>query len=103
LLERLKNTTNSSKATSANIKGEYTMQQIDTIQLAPKASTIFDRIVHFFVGSRISTPQPDLLTTNVDWPDSDSKESYYGCDNQHVCGGYNEAFIVQHWASYDIR
>lgn len=81
------------------------MQQIDTIQLAPKGSTIFNWVVNFFVGSRISTPQSDLLTTNVDWPDSDSDsyQPYYGSDNQHVSGGYNEAFIVQHWASYHLR
>ena len=79
------------------------MQHADTIQLAPKVSTIFERLVHFFVGPRISTPQPDLLTTNVDCTDSDSRQSYYGGDNQHVCGGYNEAFIVQHCSFFDIR
>ena len=79
------------------------MQQIDTIQLAPKGSTIFNRIVNFFVGSRITAPQSQRLTTNVVWPDSDSKQPCNEGENQHVSGGYNEAFIVQHWASYNIR
>ena len=79
------------------------MQQIDTIQLAPRGSTIFSRVVNFFVGSRISTPQSELLTTNVVWPDSDSRQFNNESENQHVSGGYNEAFIVQHWASFDIR
>ena len=79
------------------------MQQIDTIQLAPKGSTIFNRIVNFFVDSRITAPQSQRLVTNVVGPDSDSKLSDHGRGNQHVSGGYNEAFIVQHWASFDLR
>ena len=81
------------------------MPQAHTIQLAPKVPTIFNRIVHFFSRSRVSTPQSYLVISNIDWPDSDSdsKQSYCGSENQHVSGGYNEAFIVQHWASYDIR
>ena len=79
------------------------MQQIDTIQLVQKGSTICNRIANFFAGSRISTPPSDRLTTNVVWPDSDSKQSDNEGVNQHVSGGYNEAFIVQHWARYDIR
>jgi len=81
------------------------MQQVDIIQPESKASAIFDRVARFFDSSRSSTPQPDLVITNIDWPDSDSdsKQSYCGSENQHVSGGYNEAFIVQHWASYDLR
>jgi hypothetical protein len=81
------------------------MQQVDTIQLVPKVSTIFNRVVRFFGSSRFSTPQPDQVMTNIDWPDSDfdSKQPYYGNDNQPVSGGYNEAFIVQYWTSYHLR
>ncbi len=81
------------------------MQQVDTIQLVPKVSTIFNRIVHFFGSPRFSTPQPDQVMINIDWPDSDfdSKQPYYGNDNQPVSGGYNEAFIVQYWTSYHLR
>ena len=79
------------------------MQQVDTIQLVPKVSTIFNRVVRFFGSSRFSTPQPDQVMTNIDWPDSDSKPSYCGGDNQPVSGGYNEAFIMQHWANYNPR
>jgi len=81
------------------------MQQADTIQLVPKVSTIFNRVVHFFSSSRFSTPQPDQVLSNIDWPDSDfdSKQPYYGNDNQPVSGGYNEAFIVQYWTSYHLR
>ena len=81
------------------------MQQVDTIQLEPKASTIFNRVVHFFGSSQFSTHQPDQVLTNIDWPDSDfdSKQPYYGNENQPVSGGYNEAFIVQYWTSYHLR
>jgi hypothetical protein len=81
------------------------MQQVDTIQLIPKVSTIFDRVIHFFGSSQFSTPQPDQVISNIDWPDSDSdpKQSYCGSDNQPVSGGYNEAFIVQYWTSYHLR
>ena len=90
--------------TQTDIEGEYTMQQVDTIQLAPKVSTIFDRVVDFFSSPRVSTPQPDLVLANIDWPDSDfdSKQSYCKSDNQPVSGGYNEAFIVQYWTSYHL-
>ena len=81
------------------------MQQADTIRLAPEVSTIFNRVIHFFGSSRYSAPQPDQVLSNIDWPDSesDSKQSYYGSDNQPVSGGYNEAFIVQYWTSYHLR
>ena len=83
------------------------MHQVDTIQLVPKVSTIFNRVVHFFGSSRFSTPQPDQVLTNIDWPDSDldsnSKQSYYESYERPISGGYNEAFIVQHWASYNPR
>jgi len=81
------------------------MQQVDTIQLVPRVSTIFNRVAHFFASSRISTPQPDQVISNIDWPDSDSnfKQSYCGSDNQPVSGGYNEAFIIQYWTSYHLR
>jgi hypothetical protein len=54
---------------------------------------------------RFSTPQPDQVLTNIDWPDTDfdSKQSSYGSDNQPFSGGYNEAFIVQYWTSYHLR
>jgi hypothetical protein len=103
LLERLKTTTNRNKAVTANDKGENIMQQADNIQLVPKVSTIVDRVVHFFDRSRFSTPQPDQVMTNIDWPDSDSKLPDCGSDNQPVSGGYNEAFIVQYWTSYHLR
>ncbi len=81
------------------------MQQADTIRLAPEVSTIFNRVIHFFGSSRNSAPQPDQVLSNIDWPDSesDSKQSYYGSDNQPVSGGYNEAFFVQYWTSYHLR
>ena len=79
------------------------MQQLDTIQLIPKASAIIDKLVHLFGSSRYSTPQPDQVMTNIEWPDSDSEQSYCESDNQPVSGGYNEAYIVQHWTSYHLR
>ena len=79
------------------------MQQADYIQLAPKVSTIFDRVAHFFSRSRFSIPRPERVMTSIDWPDSDFNPSCRVRDNQPVCGGYNEAYIVQHWASYHLR
>ncbi len=81
------------------------MQQADTIQLVPKVSTIFDRVVHFFDKSRFPAPQPEQVKSNIDWPDSDSdsKQPYCGSDNQPISGGYNDAFIVQYWTSYHLR
>jgi hypothetical protein len=79
------------------------MQQVDTIQLVPKASAIFNRVVHFFNRFRFSTHQPGQALINIDWPDSDSKRSYCESDNQPVSGGYNEAYIVQYWTSYHLR
>jgi len=85
------------------------MQQVGTNQLIPKASTVFNRIIHFFGSPRLSIPQPDQsprpdrILSNIDWPDSDSKQSYCGSDNQPVSGGYNEAYIVQYWTSYHLR
>ena len=83
------------------------MPQVDTTQLAPKVSAIFNRVVHFFGSSRFSIPQPDQVLNNIDWPDSDfdssSKQSCYESNERPISGGYNEAFIVQHWASYNPR
>ena len=81
------------------------MQQTDNIVPISKASSVFDRAIHFFGRSRISTPQPDRVLGNIDWHDSntDSKQPYHGNFIQPVSGGYNEAYIVQHWASFHLR
>ena len=79
------------------------MQQLDTIQQVPNFSIIFNKIVRFFGKSSVPTPQPAPFNINIDWSDSDAKQSYNERENQHVSGGYNEAFIVQHCASFDIR
>ena len=79
------------------------MQQVDIFQLIPKASAIIDRLVHFFGSSRFSTPQPYPAMTNIEWPDSDFKQPYCESDHQPVSGGYNEAYIVQYWASYHLK
>jgi len=87
------------------------MQQVDANQLIPKALTVFNRIIDFFGVARISipqpdqTPRPDRFLSNIDWSDSDSdsgQSSHDSC-NRPVCGGYNEAFIAQYWASYHLR
>ena len=79
------------------------MQQIDTIQRVPNLSTIFNSLVQFFVRSRVSTPQPAPFNINIDWSDSDSIPSDCKRDNKPVSGGYNEAFVMQQWASYGPR
>ncbi len=103
IVRAIKTTANRNQAVTANNKGENIMQRADNIQLVPKVSTFFDRVVRFFGRSRFSTPQPEQVMTNIDWPDADSKQPYCESDNQPVSGGYNEAYIVQHWASYHLR
>ena len=81
------------------------MQHADTIFPAPKGPGVFDRVIHFFGRSRFSTPRADQAVSNIDWPDSDSasKKPIHGSFKQPVSGGYNEAYIVQYWASYNLR
>jgi len=83
------------------------MQQVDTIQLVSKASSVFNRVIRLFGSSRYSAPQPDQILINIDWPDSDpesdSNQPYCGSYEQPISGGYNEAFIVQYWTSYHLR
>ena len=64
------------------------MQQVDTIQPVTKVATIFYRVVHFFDRPLFSTPPPDQIVTNIDWPDSDldSKQTSCGSDNRPVSG-----------------
>lgn len=79
------------------------MQQIDTFQALPKVSSFFDRAVRFFGRSRFPAPQSEQIMTDIEWPDSDSEPSCHRSDDQPVSGGYNEAYIVQYWASYHLR
>jgi len=81
------------------------MQQVDTNQLISQASTVFNRIILFFGSPRISTPQPGQVISNIDWHDSDteSRQPYHGSYERPISGGYNEAFIVQYWASYNLH
>jgi hypothetical protein len=83
------------------------MQQANTIQLAPKASSVMNRIIRLFCNSRYSVPQSDQALSSIEWPDSnlehDSKQPHHGSYKQPISGGYNEAFIVQCWASYHLR
>lgn len=87
------------------------MLQADTNLLVPKASTTLSRIIHFLCSLRIFAPQPGHSTRpgrilcNIDWPDSDSESEQHSRENcnRSVSGGYNEAFIVQHWASYNLH
>jgi len=83
------------------------MQQADTIQLVPKTLSVVNRVIRLFGSSRYSTPQPDQILSNIDWPDvdpnSDSKQPNRGRFEQPISGGYNEAFIVQYWTSYHLR
>ena len=78
------------------------MHQADNIIPVSKASSVFERAIHFFARSRISISQPDRVLGNIDWHDSDSRQANRESDDRPVSGGYNEAFIVQHWASYHL-
>jgi hypothetical protein len=92
-------------AVTANEKGENIMQQVDTNQLISQTSTVFNRIIIFFGSPRISTAQPDQIISNIDWHDSNPESGQPSHDSckRPVCGGYNEAFIVQYWASYNLH
>ena len=83
------------------------MGQADTIQQAPEALSLVDRVIRLFGRSRYPTPEPDRHLNNIDWPDvdpdSDTKQPKRGSYKQPISGGYNEAFIVQHWSSYHLR
>ena len=83
------------------------MQQANTIQVAPKASSVINRVIRLFGKSRYSTPQSDPVLRSIDWPDSnveyDSKQPHHGSYKQPISGGYNEAYIAQFWASYHLR
>ena len=81
------------------------MQHTDTIRLSPKVSTLFNRVIRFFGSPRIPITQPERVLGNIDWHDSDSESEQHSHDscNRPVCGGYNEAYIVQYWASYHLR
>jgi hypothetical protein len=79
------------------------MQQVETIQLVPNFSIIFNKLVRFFSRPGDATTPPAPFKININWHDSVSEQSCYGSDNQHVSGGYNEAFIVQQWASFHLR
>ena len=81
------------------------MQQVDTNQLIPKASTVFNRIIHFFGSPQKLIARPNRVLFNIDWHDSDSESGQPSHDSckRPVCGGYNEAYIVQYWASYHLR
>lgn len=103
IVRAIKTTAVRNKSVTANNKGEYAMQQIDTIQSIPKVSSLIDRVARFFDRPRFSAPQPEQLMTNIEWPDSDSKQPCHGSFKQPVSGGYNEAFIVQYWTSYHSR
>lgn len=87
------------------------MPQVDINHLIPKASSVFNRIIHFIGSPRIlvsqqgPSPRTDRILGNIEWHDSDpdSGQNCHDSCNRPVCGGYNEAFIVQHWASYHLN
>jgi hypothetical protein len=83
------------------------MQQIDTIQLAPKVPSIINMIINFFSTARPSTLDLVQVVSKFNYPDAnlklDSKQPSSGNYNQPICGGYNEAFVVQHRTSYHLR
>ena len=83
------------------------MPHADTIQQVPEALSLLNKVIRLFVSPRTATPESDRLQINIDWPDadpdSDTRQSDRGRYKQPVSGGYNEAFIVQHWSSYHLR
>ena len=81
------------------------MQHADTVRLSPNISALFNRVIHFFGRSRISTHQSERVLGNIDWHDSDTdfKQPCHGTYKQPISGGYNEAFIIRYWTSYHLR
>ena len=103
IVRAIKATAVRNRSVTATNNGENIMQQADSVQLVPKVSSIFERIARLFCRSRDLTPVPEQFMTHINWPDSDSEPSCCERDNQPVSGGYNEAYIVQHWSSYHLR
>lgn len=81
------------------------MQPTDTILPISKAPSLLSRVIHFLASTRNSTVATNRIPGNIDWADSDSDpgQLHGGRYERPVSGGYNEAYIVQHWTSYHLR
>lgn len=81
------------------------MKSIDTTLLTRKVSSILDGVAHIFGNSQTSSPKLPPPITPIVWPDSASDTAHHYCCSgpQPASGGYNEAFIMEHWASYNPR
>ena len=81
------------------------MQQADTLLPSRQAPSVFERVIRFIGRPRVSTCPAEPIADNTDWPDSDFDpgKPANGTVEKPVCGGYNEAYIVQYWTSYHLK
>ncbi len=71
------------------------IQQTETSQLIRQISNLVTSVTRYFGASRISSIQADRNLIDSLSADFHSRE---------LCsGGYNEAFVIQCWASYNPR
>ncbi len=70
-------------------------QQTETSQLIRQISKLVTSVTRFFGASQYSSIQADQNLIDSHLVDFHSRES--------CSGGYNEAFVIQFWASYSPR
>ncbi len=70
-------------------------QQTETSQLIRQISKLVTSVTRFFGASQYSSIQADQNLIDSHLVDFHSRES--------CSGGYNEAFVIQFWASYNPR
>jgi len=75
--------------------GENMIQQTETSQLIRQISNLVASVTGFFGASRYSSIQADQDLIDSNSADFHTKEPF--------SGGYNEAFVIQFWASYNPR
>ncbi len=71
------------------------MRQTETSKLKHQISILVTKVIHFFGKYQYSSAQTDKNLIDSHLADFHSRES--------CSGGYNEAFVIQFWASYNPR
>jgi hypothetical protein len=71
------------------------IRQTETSQLKRQISNLATSVNRFFGASRYSSIQADQNLIDSNSADFHTKEPF--------SGGYNEAFVIQIWTSYNLR
>ena len=72
--------------------GELVMYRSDLSKLITENAS---RIAHFFVTDRFTAKKSGQIPASDSATDSHSPQAF--------SGGYNEAYIMQYWASYTLK